>query len=286
MPYRAMLAATLATIVVATPSATAQRRIAVITAGNEQALSVGKTVISRPFGAQLVDRLAIVGSYPSGRATYHLVRGDAAGPCPSRFVVVATGLGGAPAASEPFGTCAGQARAAMNRGGFVVSMPATAAGGPPVRFAWENGKMRLIDAMPAATVAGDDGEPGFAARQASTCRTPTSADPGTQAAVIADFESSYPAEFRRSSSLKRVEIAPDELRATVTGLACLARWPGAEAIVPEAATPLFASKRYGPAAFRTVETIARDPNSDTNLRAAVRAFGAEMLYRVDRREPL
>lgn len=286
MPIRAMLAATLATVVIATLPATAQRRIAVITAGNEQALAVGKTVISRPFGAQLVDRLALVGSYPAGKATYHLVRGDAAGACPSRFVVVATGVGGAPAASEPFGTCASQARAALSRDGFVVTMPATAAGGPPVRFVWENGKMRLIDAMPAASVAGDDGDPGFAARQASTCRTPTSADPGTQAAVIADFERSYPAEFRRSGALKKTDIAPDELRATVTGLACLARWPGAEAIVPEAATPLFSSKRHGPAAFQVIEVIARDPNSDTNLRAAVRAFGAEMLYRVDRREPL
>ena len=282
-----LVRALLATSVVATAlaPAAAQRRIAVISAGNEQALAVGKTVISRPFGAQLVDRLNVVGSYPAGRTTYHLVRGDAAGACPSRFVVVATGAG-APVASEPFGTCAGQARGAAGRSGFVVTMPATIEGGPPVRFAWENGKMRLIDARPAAAVADASGEPGFAARQASTCRTPTSADPGTQAAVVADFERGYPDEFRRDSSLKRADITPDELRATVTGLACLARWPGAETVVPEAATPLFASKRHGPAAFQTLQTIARDPNSDANLRAAVRAFGAEMLYRVDRREPL
>lgn len=280
----AIASATLA-FVLATPAA-AQRRIAVVSSGNEQALAVGKTVLSRPFGAQLIDRLAVIGSYRAGRTTYHLVRGDAAGPCPSRFVVVATGATDAPAVSEPFGTCAGTARATVARGGFTVSMPATAAGGPAVRFGWQDGKMRLLDAAPAAVAAGADGAPGFAARQASTCRTPTSADPAMQAAVVADFERNYPAEFRREKTLKRADISADELRATVTGLACLSRWPGAEAVVPEAATPLFASKRHGPAAFRIVQVIARDPNSDVNLRAAVRAFGVEMLYRVDRREPL
>ena len=45
-------------------------------------------------------------------------------------------------------------------------------------------------------------------------------------------------------------------------------------------------KLHGPAAFEAIDQIARDPLSDVNLRAAVRAFGAEMLYRVDRREPL
>lgn len=281
-----VVAASVVLACVAASPATAQRRIAVVSNGNEQALAVGKTVISRPFGAQLVDRLAVVGSYRAGKATYHLIRGEAAGTCPSRFVVVETGSSEAPVASEPFGTCSGQARAAVGRAGFTVTMPATAAGGPAVRFAWESGKMRLLDAAPAAVVADAGGTPGFAARQASTCRTPTSADPATQAAVVADFERNYPSEFRQQKTLKRADISPDELRATVTGLACLSRWPGAEVVVPEAATPLFASKRHGPAAFEVVQVIARDPNSDVNLRAAVRAFGAEMLYRVDRREPL
>ena len=282
---RALLASA-AVALVLSPSVAAQRRATIVSSGNEQAIAVGKTMLSRPFGAQLVDRLSVIGSYPAGRTTYHLVRGDAAGQCPSRFVVVATGAAAAPAVSEPFGTCAGQARAAATRSGFVVTMPATAAGGPPVRFGWDSGTMRLLDAMPAAVVAGADGAPGYAARQAATCRTPTSADPGTQAAVVEDFTRGYPDDYRSNATLNRTDISADELRATVTGLACLARWPGAERIVPEAATPLFASKRHGPAAFQTIQVIARDPNSDANLRAAVRAFGAEMLYRVDRREPL
>jgi hypothetical protein len=260
--------------------------ISVISAGNEQALSLGKTVISRPFGAQLVDTLNVAGSYRTKAGTYHLVRGEATGECPARYLVVYQQGSEAPVASEPFGTCAKGAIGAVTRTGFVVTMPATAAGGPSVRFRYEDGKMRLVDAMPAATVASVDGRLGFAARQASTCRTPTSADPATQASVVADFSRSYPAEYKTSKLLKRTAIAPDELRATVTGLACLSRWPGAEQVVPEAATPLFASKRYGPAAFEMIQTIARDANSDVNLRAAVRAFGAEMIYRVDRREPL
>jgi hypothetical protein len=81
-------------------------------------------------------------------------------------------------------------------------------------------------------------------------------------------------------------IAPEEMRATVVGLACLASWPGAEEVVPRAATPLFASKRHGDAAFAALEAVAQDPASDANLRASVRAFGAEMAFRVERREPL
>lgn len=277
--------ALLAICTAAAPSI-AQVKANVVSSGSEQAVSVGKTLISRPFGADLVDQLAVVGAYRANGVTYHLVRGDASGQCPSRFVVVTEQRGIAPVASEPFGTCSGSVRAAADRTGFIVTMPATAAGGPAVRFRYEDGRMRLIDAMPAASVAGIDGQPGFAARQASTCRTPTSADTATQSAVVADFERSYPAEYRRASLLKKAAISPDELRATVTGLACLARWPGAEQVVPEAATPLFASKRYGSQAFETLQSVARDPNSDINLRAAVRAFSAEMLYRVDRREPL
>ena len=74
---RTLVAAASLTAILTTP-ATAQRKLTVISAGSEQALAAGKTVLSRPFGAQLVDRLAVVGSYPAGPTTYHLVRGDAA----------------------------------------------------------------------------------------------------------------------------------------------------------------------------------------------------------------
>ena len=268
------------------PKSRATPAIAVVSAGNEQALALGKTVISRPFGAQLVDRIAVVGTTRTRTGAFHLIRGEATGDCPARYLVVFQPTAGAPVTGEPFGTCAAAARGAVGRSGFVVTMAATAAGGPPVRFRFESGKMRLLDARPAAAVASAGGEIGFGARQASACRTPTSADSATQAAMVADFTRSYPAEYRSAGRLKRTDIAPDELRATVTGLACLSRWPGAERVVPEAATPLFASKRYGPLAFQLVETIARDPASDINLRAAVRAFGSEMTYRVERRERL
>lgn len=282
------LIGTVAMAAVMSVPALAQRAqtIAVVTSGSEQALRIDDTIVSRPFGAQLVDRIAIVGSYRVGARTYHLVRGEAAGDCPARYVVVTGEADGVPAATEPFGTCGAGARGQQSGAAFIVTMPATAAGGPNVRFRYDQGAMRLIDAMPAAGVAGPAGDPGYAARQASSCRTASATDPVDHAAVLADFQRSYPADYRKISLLKKTEIAPDELRATVTGLACLARWPGADKVVPEMATPLFASERHGPAAFATIDTIAKDPASDVNLRAAVRAFGAEMLYLVDRREPL
>lgn len=284
MLFRASL---IAVAVVSATSAGAQSGgIAVIASGSEQALQIGDTVVTRPFGAQLVDRINIVGTYRNGARTFHLIRGDAGGDCPARYAVVTRDTAGGPTVTEPFGTCSKGARGESGRDGFAVAMPATVAGGPLVRFRYDGGAMRLVNAAPAAGVAGGDGMVGFAARSASTCRTPTSADPATQSAVVAEFEANYPAEYRKMSSLKRAEIDPDELRATVTGLACLARWPGAEEVVPAAATPLFSSKRHGAAAFALIDTIARDPLSDVNLRAAVRAFGAEMTYRVDRREPL
>lgn len=282
-------------LALASPADAARKRVArkpaapditIINAGSEQAVSLGKTVFSRPFGAQLVDRISVAASYPGRATSYYLIRGDATGDCPTRYVVIERTGATEPVIGEPFGTCATGARGEASRAGFVVRMAATAAGGPPVRFRYEAGKMRLLDAMPAAAVADARGNIGFAARQASACRTPAAGDRSAQASLIADFERNYPAEFRREKRLKRAVISPDELRATVTGLACLSRWPGAEKVVPDVATPLFASERYGRAAFEMVQSIARDSNSDANLRSAVRAFGTEMSYRVDRREPL
>ncbi len=266
--------------------AQAQRveRISVVPSGAEQALRLGDAVLARPFGAQLVDRIAVVGSYRAQGRTYHLIRGEAAGDCPARFVVVTrTAEGAAPATTEPFGTCSAAARVQAGARDFIVSMPATVAGGAAVRFRYDQGAMRAIDPLPTATAAAAAATP--VAPEAS-CRSAASVDPSGQAEALAEFEQQYPADYRRLKTLKRTQIAPDDLRTTVVGLACLARWPGAQDVVPRAATPLFASKRHGPAAFAVIDTIATDPASDANLRAAVRAFGAEMLYRVDRREPL
>jgi hypothetical protein len=88
------------------------------------------------------------------------------------------------------------------------------------------------------------------------------------------------------SALKKAEIAPDDLRRLVTGLACFSTWPGADKIVPQAATPLFASKRYGDASFAALETVSQTPGIDAGVVAAVRQFGAEMHYYVGRRTSL
>ena len=88
------------------------------------------------------------------------------------------------------------------------------------------------------------------------------------------------------SELKKVAIAPDDLRRLVTGLACFSTWPGADKMVPQAATPLFASKRYGDASFAALETVSQTPGVDAGVVAAVRQFGAEMRYYVGRRTAL
>ncbi|PAX06969.1 hypothetical protein [Sphingomonas lenta] len=261
------------------PAPTPARDVAIVSAGSEQAVRLGDVTLSRPFGAQLVDRLAVAGSYAVNGRRLHLIRGEAAGDCPARFVVVEAARGADPVVSDPFGTCSPAASARVSRGALVVSMPATAAGGPPVRFAYQGGAVRLLDARPAAAPAADaGGAPGYAAPAPSSCRSAAGVDAATQAEILADFERSYPAEYRRAKTLENAAVAPDELRGLLTGMACLATWPGSERVV-EVARPLFES-RHGPQAFATLDAIARDPLTEANLQAAVRRFSAEMTYQV------
>ena len=67
----------------------ADQRAMVVSAGSEQAIKLGKTVISRPFGAELVDHLAVVGSYSVQGARLHLIRGKGGSDCPARYAVIA-----------------------------------------------------------------------------------------------------------------------------------------------------------------------------------------------------
>lgn len=256
----------------------AQTRAIVVSAGTEQAIKVGKTVVSRPFGAVLVDGLQVVGSYGTKALRYHLIRGVAAGECPARFVVTVERPGEAPITTDPFGTCATTASARIRRGTLEVSMPSAVAGAPVARFAYQDGAMRPLPATAATLVAA----PGTAPTAKSGCRAAAHVDAETQAAALDDFEESYPLAYRRESSLKKTAISPAELRELVTGMACLSTWPGAETLVPDRATPLFRSRRYGAAAFSALDRVARDPGTDANLQAAVRTFSAEMLYRANR----
>lgn len=267
----------------ASPAAAQVRDASVVSAGSEEALRWGKTLVTRPFGAELVDRLVIADTERQRDRSYVLLRGDVGGACPARYVLVTRENDSGPRISDTFGTCSPDARLRLVRGVPEVSMPATAIGGPAVRFRYDDGRIALIDARP---VAAEGMVAGYAPRAPADCRVAGRTDAATQQSIIADFERTYPAAYRRMSHLKRTEIAPDELRDTVVGLACLATWPGAEEVVPRTATPLFASKRHGPAAFAALDAVAQDPRSDANLRASVRAFSAEMLFRVDRREPL
>lgn len=273
----------------ATASAAAAQpsEVSVVTAGSEQALRVGKVVINRPFGAQLVDRIAVVGAQRVARRVYTLVRGDAAGECPSRYVIVYREDDGTAATTEPFGTCSSQARLRASGRTVEVVMPAALPGGAPARFRFAQGSVQLIGAAASTDVAGGVPVPGgYAPGTALSCPAAGMSDGVAQAAMLADFEADYPEPYRRLSTLKKADIAPDDLRDTVTSLACLSTLPGAEKSVPRLATPLFASKRHGPAAFAELERVAIDPLADANLRAVVRAFSAEMVYRVERRNPL
>lgn len=248
--------------------------LAVVPQGGEQALQYGPTILPRPFGGELVDTLSIIGRYQVGRDTLFLVRGSGGADCPSRYVVVAPSRGGTPLITSPFGTCA-LATGKVVRGQLIVAMNASVAGGPAIRYAYVGGQIRPLDAPPPQAAAAD-----------TTCRSYDQAGPAGQDAMLAEFDRTFPDQFRRGSELKKIAIAPDDLRRLVTGLACFSTWPGADKIVPKAATPLFASKRYGDASFAALETVSQTPGVDAGVVAAVRQFGAEMRYYVGRRTSL
>ena len=261
-----------------TRSAAPITRAVVITSGNDPAIQIGDDVVARPFGASLVDSIAVVSSHTLGGISYHLVRGERASGCRVSYVVIRRERDGSAVATDPFGTCAPGATASVADGSLLVRVPAATRGGRTSTYRFEQGTMRPLDRAAARALP--------SAAAVDTCRQPTRSDPASNAAALASFDTDYPEAFRRTKTLDRVEIDPLELRTVVTGLACLSRWPGAERRVPRVATPLFASERHGKAAFALIDVIAQDPASDANLRASARAFGAEMRYRVDRIIPL
>lgn len=157
------------------------RDTSIVSAGSEQAVRLGKVVLSRPFGAQLVDRLAVAGSFNVQGRRLHLIRGEAAGDCPARFVVIETAADRDPVISDPFGTCSLSATGRLSRGVLVVTMPATATGGPPVRFAYQGGSMRLLDPQPpSARVANSAAATGYAVPPASSCSSAAGHDAAAQ----------------------------------------------------------------------------------------------------------
>jgi len=259
----------------------ADQKAVVISAGSEQAIKLGKTVISRPFGAELVDRLAVVGSYAVPGARLHLIRGNGGSECPARYAVIVTRAGQEPQVTQSFGTCSTAARPQLRRGVFTVAMPASN-GGPLVQYHFANGRM-----LPrTATITQGAGSIGPAPIAASVCRAASAVDPAVQTTTLDAFERDWPKAYRRTGTLKKVEIGQSEMRRAVTDLACMASWPIGERRVPELATPLFRSQRHRAAAFAALESIQRDPDTDANLKAVARSFSAEMRYRIALDPPL
>jgi len=260
----------------------ADQRAVVVSAGSEQAIKLGKTVISRPFGAELVDHLSVVGSYTVQGARLHLIRGKAGTECPARYAVIVARTGQEPLVTESFGTCSTAARPQLRRGMFTVAMPATPAGGPLVQFRYANGRMHA----PSPAMTQGAGLIGPAAPAVSACKAANAIDPSDQARALDAFEAGWPKSYRRTGTLKRVELGQSEMRRVVTDLACMASWPIGERRVPELATPLFRSTRHREAAFAALESIQRDADADANLKAVARSFSAEMRYRIALDPPL
>jgi hypothetical protein len=139
---------------------------------------------------------------------------------------------------------------------------------------------------PAAALTQGAGTIGPAAPTVSLCRSANAVDPADQARTLDAFERDWPKAYRRTGTLKRIELGQSEMRRVVTDLACMSSWPIGERRVPELATPLFRSARHRSAAFAALESIQRDPDTDANLKAVSRSFSAEMRYRIALDPPL
>jgi hypothetical protein len=254
----------------------AGQKATVVSAGSEQAIRVGKTIVSRPFGVELVDRLAVVGSYPVKGAQLHLIRGTSAGDCPARYAVIVARPGQAPQVGQSFGTCSTAAQPRLRRGEFTVAMPASPAGGPLVQYLYANGRMHPRQA--AITQGVGIVGAATAPAPASVCRPAHSIDASAQAAAIDSFEHDWPKAYRRTGSLKKIAFSPSAMRRLTTDLACMASWPAGDRRIGALATPLFRSK-HREAAFAALDSVQRDPDADANLKAVTRSFSAEMRYR-------
>lgn len=250
----------------------------------EPVLRYGTQTINRPFGATLVDRLDVVGTYALRTGRTYLVRGSAAGPCPVQYVVIEM-TAATPRPSTPFGTCADGARGRISRGALFVTVPG-GGGALPAQFAYASGQITPLSgptltsgAAAAPTLDDPWAGPGG-------CATAARVDAPAAAELMSNFERGYPADWRRPNLIKRVDLDPERLRRAVVGLACLSTWPAADPSVPQAALPLFASKRHGKLAFELLDGVARDGATPPDVRAAARSFHAEMRFRVERREPI
>lgn len=295
----------------------AETGLQVVQASGEPALQIDKTVLPRPFGAQPVDKLTIVASQALAARRLWVVQGSTTGPCANRFVVVEQPRRGGTARISPlFGNCGGfvsavpmQDRLRITTGGpdgapvgyvyanGIVEPVVALAAAPPKPVLSPRSRRRAAAATPTVAAAPAPNPPPPPVYAGPTtlaidawagtggCRTFDRAARlrGTPAygesdARLAEFDRAYPREWRRRGGIKDVEFTPAELRRAVTGLACLSTWPGADPLVPDAAAALFASRRHGTAAFEQLDGIARGGVVDPNLRAAARAFHAQMRY--------
>jgi hypothetical protein len=263
----------------AKPARVADPELVVVTSGSEQALKLGETTLSRPFGAQLVDSLTIVGRYGSPIERFYLIEGAAGAACPARYVVVSAKRRQPPLVSSPLGGCGRNAQARLAGAGLMVTVSPGPDGMGAARYQYERGAVRSLDA-PSPLANAQPAAPRF------RCHNPSDLAALDGNVLEAELDRTLPADYRASRGLKRAEIDPRDLHQMVAGLACLATMPGGVNRISDAATPLFASRRYGDAAFASLDRLAGASNSDVGLRASARLFSAEMKYRVRRREPL
>jgi hypothetical protein len=257
------------------PASRSTAQLTVVPAGSEQALKSGRAIISRPFGAQLVDRLWIDGRYSVGKDRLYLVRGTAGADCPARYLIVAQRPGEAPAVSAPFGTCGAGASGQVVQGKLVVTVAAAPGSTGSIRYLYNAGAISPLDAASAVAIT--------ASADPVTCRAYKAATDGSVADMI---DRSLPAAYRRAGDLRRTDISPDTMRDVVADLACLAMLPEGSDLVPSSATEMFASRRHGKAAYAALDQVARAPQTAPDLRAAVRSLSAQMHYYVARRSPL
>lgn len=98
----------------------------------------------------------------------------------------------------------------------------------------------------------------------------------------AELAAAWPLDWNRRGRLAQTELAGTELRRVVAALACTASWPGEEARVLALATPLFASKRHGAAAFAALDGLARSTTAPGPVRASAHGLRARLRHAVAR----
>lgn len=227
---------------------------------------VGKRVVLTAARAEDAVRFVVRDRIDlAGRQVYLIEAPGGGSACPMRYVVL-TVTGTRSSATPPFGSCSSRARLLAPAGKVMVRMPGFSnigPAGPDQLYTLEADRM-----VPAQSDSNGAASRAIVYAPSFACGKPVG--PAGADAMLAAFETEYPKALVDPAQVELQDVTPATLEHLVADLACLAGQIGGDPFVPEQAAALFASRRYGVAAFAALDALARSGSGEAER------FGVQM----------